>query len=86
MKKIVFKLYAQLTDYLPNQGRDQKHEIDIEIPDEATVAHVIERFALPERLLHLVLVNGVYVPPDQRASRVLREGDALAIWPAVAGG
>lgn len=86
MKKIVFKLYAQLTDYLPNQGRDQKHEIDIEVADDATVAHVLERFALPERLLHLVLVNGVYVPPDQRATRMLRDGDALAIWPAVAGG
>ena len=86
MKKIVFKLYAQLTDYLPNQGRDQKHEIDVELPDEATVAHVIERFALPERLLHLVLVNGVYVPPEQRLSRVLCDGDALAIWPKVAGG
>jgi sulfur carrier protein ThiS len=84
--KIVFKLYAQLTDYLPNQGRDQKHEIDVELHDGATVAHVIERFALPEKLLHLVLVNGVYIPPDQRLSRVLREGDALAIWPQVAGG
>lgn len=84
--KIVFKLYAQLTDYLPNQGRDQKHEIEVDLPEAATVAHVIERFKLPDKLLHLVLVNGVYIPPEQRLSRVLREGDALAIWPAVAGG
>ena len=84
--KIVFKLYAQLTDYLPNQGRDQKHEVEVDLPASATVAHVIERFNLPHKLLHLVLVNGVYIPPEQRMSRVLREGDALAIWPAVAGG
>jgi sulfur carrier protein ThiS len=83
---IVLKLYAMLTDYLPNQGRDQKHEVDVELPENATVAQVIERFALPEKWVHLVLVNGVYIPPAQRASRTLREGDALAIWPAVAGG
>ena len=84
--KIVLKLYAQLTDYLPNQGRDQKHEIDVEVAEHASVAHVIERFNLPQKLLHLVLVNGVYIPPEQRPSRLLRDGDALAIWPAVAGG
>ena len=84
--KIVLKLYAMLTDYLPEQGRDQKHEVDVELPDHATVAHVIERFGLPQRWVHLVLVNGVYVPPEQRLSRALRDGDALAIWPAVAGG
>lgn len=84
--KIVLKLYAMLTDYLPEQGRDQKHEVDVELPDGATVAHVIERFGLPPRLIHLVLVNGIYIPPDHRLSRTLRDGDALAIWPMVAGG
>jgi len=84
--RIVLKLFAQLTDYLPNQGRDQKHEVDLDLPEESTVAHVIERFNLPAKLVHLVLVNGVYIPPAQRLSRVLRDGDALAIWPAVAGG
>jgi sulfur carrier protein ThiS len=37
-------------------------------------------------LVHLVLINGHYVPPEQRASRVLNEGDVLAIWPPIAGG
>ena len=83
---IVLKLYAMLTDYLPEQGRDQKHEVDVELPENATVAYVIERFALPAKWVHLVLLNGVYIPPQQRATRTLREGDALAIWPAVAGG
>ena len=38
------------------------------------------------KLVHLVLVNGVYVPPEQRAERVLKDGDVLAIWPPIAGG
>ena len=84
--RIVLKLYAMLTDYLPEKGRDQKHEVDVELPEDTTVAHVIERFNLPAKWVHLVLVNGVYIPPERRASHALREGDALAVWPAVAGG
>jgi hypothetical protein len=33
-----------------------------------------------------MLVNGVYVRPDQRGTRTLNEGDVLVIWPPVAGG
>jgi sulfur carrier protein ThiS len=41
---------------------------------------------LPPKLVHLVLVNGVYIPPNQRAERPLQAGDVLAIWPPIAGG
>ena len=84
--KVVLKLYASLTDYLPEKGRDQRHEVDVEMPPDATIAAVIDRFHLPRRQVHLVLVNGLYVEPQQRATRTLREGDHLAIWPPVAGG
>jgi len=33
-----------------------------------------------------VLVNGHYVEGEDRASRVLVEGDVVSIWPPVAGG
>jgi len=37
--------------------------------------------------VHLVLVNGKYIAPaDRRMSYTLQEGDALAIWPPIAGG
>jgi sulfur carrier protein ThiS len=36
--------------------------------------------------VHLVLINGVFVPPPERTSRALKEGDVLAIWPPIAGG
>jgi len=36
--------------------------------------------------VHLVLVNGSYIAPEQRASQTLAEGDVLAIWPPIAGG
>ena len=83
--KITFKLYASLTQYLPAEAR-YDNRVPLELPDGSTVAQVIEPFGLPQKLVHLVLVNGVYVPPDQRLSHVLKDEDVLAIWPPIAGG
>ncbi len=81
---ITLKLMATLTDYLP-QPR-QGHQIQLDIAPGTTVQDVVERFRLPWKLVHLVLVDGVYIYPDQRDSRVLQDGETLAIWPPVAGG
>ncbi len=83
--KISFKLYASLTDYLPAEAR-RDNRITLEVADDATIASIIEPFGMPPRLVHLVLVNGVYVPPEQRATRRFVDGDVLAIWPPIAGG
>jgi sulfur carrier protein ThiS len=83
--KIVFKLYASLTQYLPAEAR-YDNRVPLDLPEGSTVAQVIEPFGLPQKLVHLVLVNGVYVPPDQRLSHVLKNDDVLAIWPPIAGG
>ncbi|WP_374674340.1 MoaD/ThiS family protein [Ideonella sp.] len=82
---ITFKLYASLTAYLPPERRSG-NQMPLELPVGATVAEAVAPFALPMHLVHLVLINGHYVPPEQRASRVLNEGDVLAIWPPIAGG
>mgnify|MGYP003498070227 FL=1 len=47
---------------------------------------MIDEFNLPPKLVHLVLVNGNYIQPGDRAGRALAEGDVLAIWPPIAGG
>lgn len=47
---------------------------------------LIERFSLPLKSCHLVLVDDVFVVPEQRSLRAMREGEVLAIWPPVAGG
>lgn len=83
--KISFKLYASLGQYLPAAARDE-NRVELDLPEAATVAQVIEPFGLPAKLVHLVLVNGVYVAPEQRLSHVLKDGDTLAIWPPIAGG
>jgi sulfur carrier protein ThiS len=82
---ITFKLYAGLTDYLPPERRSG-NQMPLEVAPGSTILQIIQPFHLPERLVKLVLVNGVYVPPEERATRTLVEGDVLAIWPPVAGG
>lgn len=83
--RITFKLYASLTDHLPLERRPG-NAIELDVAEGASVAEVIAPFGLPHKLVHLVLINGVYVPPEERTSRALKPGDVLAIWPPIAGG
>jgi len=83
--KITFKLFATLTDYLPAHAR-QSNVMELDVAPQASISQIIEPFALPPKLVHLVLVNGVFVQPAERLSRTLDEGDTLAIWPPIAGG
>ncbi|HEX4918632.1 MAG TPA: MoaD/ThiS family protein [Limnobacter sp.] len=82
--EITFKLFATLTDYLPAGRVD--NAVRLQIPEGSTVQQIIDRFNLPEKLTHLVLVNGVYVDPADRITKTLTEDDVLAIWPPIAGG
>jgi molybdopterin converting factor small subunit len=82
--RITLKLMATLTDYLP-QPR-QGHQVGIEIEPGTTIQNLVERFRLPWQMVHLVLVDGVYIYPEQRDTRTLLDGETLAIWPPVAGG
>ncbi len=82
--KITFKLFATLGDYLPAHRKG--NEVEIEIDPSHSILQIIEPYGLPPKLVHLVLVNGHYINPEDRSTRTLQEGDALAIWPPIAGG
>jgi sulfur carrier protein ThiS len=83
--RITFKLFALLQDYLPAEGR-KDNALVLELDEGATIQQVIERFSLPQKMCHLVLVDGSFVPPAERATRSLKDGQTLAIWPPIAGG
>ena len=82
---ITLKLYAGLTEHLPT-GTD-KHAVQVNVPADATVNNVIDLFKVPRAMAHLVLLNGVYLHPEERDQYAkLKDSDVLAIWPPVAGG
>jgi len=82
--KVEVKLYASLGKYLPEGAVSNVAKLDIE--DGTTPMDIITEWGVPPESCHLVLINGSYVEPSVRASHALQEGDALAIWPPVAGG
>lgn len=83
--KLTLKLFASLQDYLPHEARNT-NALVLELEDGVSVPRLIERFGLPLKSCHLVLVDGNFVPPAERAVRILRDGETLAIWPPIAGG
>jgi molybdopterin converting factor small subunit len=82
--EITLKLFASLSDYLP-KGSD-KQVARFEIIEGETAYSVLDRCNVPRDAVHLVLLNGIYMQPDERDQSALKEGDTLAVWPAVAGG
>ncbi|PUE63068.1 molybdopterin synthase sulfur carrier subunit [Limnohabitans sp. 2KL-17] len=82
---ITFKLFATLTDYLPVEAR-RSNQISLDVAADASINQIIEPFGMPPKLVHLVLVNGKYIAPEDRGTTTLVDGDVLAIWPPVAGG
>ena len=82
--QITLKLYAMLTDYLPAGA--EKNISRLELAEDTTVYDVIKQLKMPKELVHLVLLNGVYIEPGQLQHTILHDADALAVWPPVAGG
>lgn len=83
--KIQVKLYASLSDRMP--AGVQPHEgAVLELPDGTSPHALIDRLDVPKELAHLILLNGVYVNPEDRDKPVLKDGDVVAVWPPIAGG
>ncbi len=83
--KITLKLHAKLSECLPAEARNSG-TLAVNVDAGATVASLITQFKVPPNLCHLVLIDGVFVPPAARTTRALAEGETLTIWPPVAGG
>ncbi len=81
---ITLKLYASLATCLPAHA--VKNEAEIIVDSDATVRDVLDAHNVPFDRCHLILINGVFSPPATAKQAELKEGDALAVWPPVAGG
>ena len=83
--QVTLKLFASLTEYLPPESKYTNFST-LDLAAGTTIAQVVDAHQLPPKWVHLVLVNGVYIAPEKRATHALVEGDVLAIWPPIAGG
>jgi molybdopterin converting factor small subunit len=82
--QVTLKLYASLGAYLPEGA--VKNVAEVQIKDGDTIETLIDRYHVPPEACHLVLLNGVFQPPGKRGDAPLKPGDAVAVWPPVAGG
>lgn len=82
--KITFKLFASLARHLPAGA--VRNIVDIDVDATTSIHDVLDRYHVPRAEAHLVLINGVYIEPEDRDRALFQEGDALAVWPPVAGG
>lgn len=83
--KVKLKLFATLTAHLPPAAR-RAGLVELEVAPGTTVKGLIELNRLPPQLCTLVLLNGVFLSPQEQGGWALAEGDVLAIWPPVGGG
>ena len=84
MPRVNVKLFASLRKFMPEGAHN--NAIVLEAAEEHSVATILDELHVPREHCHLVVVNGVFIPLDERESTRLAENDTLAVWPRVAGG
>lgn len=80
--EIKLRLYATLRNYLP-PGSTQ---VILTLPEGATIPDALATHGVPLGLAHIVMINGRHVLRDALTSRLLAEGEELAVFPAIGGG
>ena len=82
--QVSLKLYASLGVYLPDGA--EKNVAKVDVDEGTTIRQLLDAHRVPPEACHLVLLNGLFQPPSVRANVQLKPGDAVAVWPPVAGG
>ena len=82
--KITLKLFAGLSEFLPAGA--VRNAITLEVPETCSLNDLIDQHSIPRDQVHLVLINGISRQASERDHAILKGGDAVAMWPPVAGG
>lgn len=81
---VTLKLYASLGSYLPPGAA--RNQAEVTVADGTTIRALLDQHHVPPEVCHLVLLNGIFQPRATRSGVALKPGDAVAVWPPVAGG
>jgi molybdopterin converting factor small subunit len=79
--QVRIKLMAALRSKLPADA--SAGVVQLDVPPGTSVAAVLERLGIQSGHIHLVTINGD-MEPDR--DRMVRDGDAIVVFPPVAGG
>lgn len=79
--KIELNLYASLARYLPREVGAPCNRI-WEVGEKTTILALLQSLQVPMDKVRLIFLNGLHAHGDE----ILREGDRVGVFPAVAGG
>jgi len=79
--RVEVRLYATFAKHAPTQRAGDSFDVDLE--SEASLTSLIRNLRIPEKEVHLAIVNGR--PVHDRSLR-LSEADRIALFPPVGGG
>lgn len=82
--QVTLKLYASLGAYLPAHA--ERNQAALDVAEGTSIQSLLDAHNVPRGSCHLVLLNGVFQAPAVRGQVRLKAGDAVAVWPPVAGG
>ncbi len=78
--KVELRLYASLAAFMPEQTGGRS--LTMEVSDGTTVRDLLQQLKLPKKEIKVIFLNGVHASDGD----ILKEGDRVGIFPAVAGG
>jgi molybdopterin synthase sulfur carrier subunit len=77
---IELRLYASLAAFMPEKMAHNPWTM--EVREGATIKSLLQQLKVPQKDIKVVFLNGIHARDDD----VLKEGDRVGIFPAVAGG
>ncbi|MDO8885420.1 MoaD/ThiS family protein [Candidatus Oleimmundimicrobium sp.] len=78
--KIELRFYATLIKYAEKNKIPQFSTVEIE--EGTTIASLLNKFNIPEKDVHIIIING----RNADSKQVLQDGDRVALFPPVGGG
>lgn len=81
---VTIKLVA-MNGLLPT-GFDEWGVASVSLPEGITVSEAVDNYTEAKGSGYLVLLNGSPLPPEERVTHLLTEGDELNIFPPIHGG
>jgi molybdopterin converting factor small subunit len=76
------KVSVELQAYLERYSPDGRPMVEVELPEGATVDHLLRRLGIPDDMTQVIIVNNENADFDHP----LKEGDRVILIPPLAGG